>query len=173
MYGNEFDINNYLIAAGAGFIGGLCYAITIPGWNGVIASAVTSGLTTAGQMIYSGEDYSAEEYAIMIAASAVVGGATSYLFGKATSSLSYFADADFFLNNFYAFASSGPKIGPMLPNGMVNELASYLLLRGTVVGTISGLAGSIFKDVPDKSRAAWRLYKLGFNPWDSFRYAFF
>ena len=173
VYGNEFDINNYLIAAGAGFIGGLCYAIPIPVWNGVIASAVTSGLTTAGQMIYSGEDYSAEEYAIMIAASAVVGGATSYLFGKATSSLSYFADADFFLNNFYAFASSGPKIGPMLPNGVVNELASYLLLRGTVVGTISGLAGSIFKDVPDKSRAAWRLYKLGFNPWDSFRYAFF
>ena len=124
-------------------------------------------------MIYSGEDYSAIEYAVTIAASAVVGGATSYLFSKATSSLSYFADADFFLNNFYAFASSGPKIGPMLPNGVVNELASHLLLRGTVVGTIFGLAGSIFQDISEKSRVAWRLYELGLNPWDSFRYAFF
>ena len=65
VYGNEFDVNNYLIAACAGFVGGLCYAIPVVG--GIVAGAVTSGLTTAGQMIYSGEDYSAIDYAVTIA----------------------------------------------------------------------------------------------------------
>jgi RHS repeat-associated protein len=173
IYGNEFDINNYLIAAGAGLVGGLCYAIPVPGLNGVLAGAVTSGLTTAGQMIYSGEDYSVADYIINIGMSAVVGGVTSWAFGKVISKLSYFADTDFFLNNLYAFASAGLKIGGMLPNGVVNELMGQLIFRVVAVGTISGMFGSIFQDIPSKTSDYYHLRKMGLNQWNSFRYAFF
>ena len=169
MYGNEFDIKNYLIAAGAGFIGGLCYAI--PGVGGIVAGAVTSGLTTAGQMIYSGEDYSVADYIINIGMSAAVGGLTSWAFGKATSGLSYFADTDFFLSNLVKFA--GNYGGITLQNSVINQLMGQLIVRGVVTGTISNMFGSIFQEIPSKSSDYYHLRKMGLNPWDSFRYAFF
>lgn len=169
MYGNEFDVNNYLIAAGAGFLGGLCYAIPVVG--GIVAGAVTSGLTTAGQMIYSGEDYSVADYVINIGMSAAIGGATSFLFGKATSKLSYFADTDFFLSNLVKFA--GNYGGITLQNSVVNQLMGQLIVRGVVTGTISNMFSSIFQDIPSKTSDYYHLRKMGLDPWDSFRYAYF
>ena len=49
VYGNEFKWENYLVAAGAGFLGGICYAIAAVG--SIVSAAVTSGLTTAGQIV--------------------------------------------------------------------------------------------------------------------------
>ena len=94
MYGNEFDINNYLIAAGTGFIGGLCYAI--------------------------------------------------------------------------------PGVGEItLQNSVINQLMSQLIVREAVTGTISNMFGSIFQEIPSRSSDYYHLRKMGLNPWDSFRYAFF
>ena len=156
MYGNEFDVNNYLIAAGAGFLGVLCYAI--PGVGGIVAGAVTSGLTTAGQMIYSGEDYSVADYVINIGMSAAIGGATSFLFGKATSKLSYFADTDFFLSNLVKFA--GNYGGITLQNSVVNQLMGQLIVRGVVTGTISNMFSFIFQDIPSKTSDYYHLRKM-------------
>ena len=171
MFDNKFDVNNYLIAAGAGFIGGLCYAIPLPKLNGAIASAVTSGLITAGQMICSGEDYSVGDYLSTIISSALIGGLTSLAFGSATSKFSYFADADFFLSNFVKFA--GNHGGITLQNSIINQLMGQLIVRGVVTGTISNMFGSIFQEIPSKSSDYYHLRKMGLNPWDSFRYAFF
>ncbi|MDY2888259.1 MAG: RHS repeat-associated core domain-containing protein [Candidatus Caccosoma sp.] len=169
IYGNEFAINNYLIAAGAGFLGGLCYAI--PGVGGILAGAVTSGLTTAGQMIYSGEDFTVADYVINIGMSAVIGGVTSWAFGKATSNISYFADTDFFLSNLVKFA--GNYGGITLENSVINQLMGQLIVRGVITGIISTIFGSIFQDIPSKTRDYYHLREMGLDPWNSFKYAYF
>ena len=58
------------MSAGAGFLGGMCYAI--PGVGSIVSAAVTSGLTTAGQMIVSGEYYDGWDYLIMAGGSAIL-----------------------------------------------------------------------------------------------------
>ena len=167
MFDNKFDVNNYLIAAGAGFIGGLCYTIPIPGWNGAIASAVTSGLMTAGQMMYSGQDYGVSDYFIGISSSAIVGGVSSLLFSGLTSNLSYFVDADLILGNLYKSSISN------ISNQTINNMMSFLIGRGVSTGVISGLFSSIFQKISSDSIEAYRLNKLGLNGWNSFRFAFF
>ena len=74
-YRNEFKWENYLVAAGAGFLGGMCYAI--PGVGSIVSAAVTSGLTTAGQMLVSGEYYDGWDYLIMAGGSAILSGLTA------------------------------------------------------------------------------------------------
>ncbi len=169
MHGNEFDINNYLIASCAGFIGGLCYAI--PGIGGIVARTVTSGLTTAGQMIYSGEDYSVANYIINTGMSTAVGGLTSWAFGKATSGLSYFADTDFFLSNLVKFACNYEGI--TLQNSVINQLMGQLIVRGVVTGTITNMFSSILQEISSKSIDYFHLRKMGLDPWEVFKYSFF
>ena len=160
----ENNLVNY--SEGSGYFPILCTLLFLRGLG-----ALTSVLTTAGQMIYSRVEYSVDDYIINIGMSAAVGGLTSRALGKVTSGLSYFADTDFFLSNLVKFA--GNYGGITLQNSVINQLMGQLIVRGVVTGTISNMFGSIFQEIPSKSSDYYHLRKMGLNPWDSFRYAFF
>ena len=128
--GKGFDWGRSGIAAEAGFLGGLCYAVPVVG--GVLGSAVSSGLNTVGQMAISGKQYSVGEYVGRGLLSAAVGGLTSFAFGQLTSGIGYFADTDFFMSNFVKFATDYGGI--TLKNSAMAQFSAQLAVKYTVVG---------------------------------------
>lgn len=160
-YGNEFK---YLVAAGAGFLGGLCYAI--PGFGSILSSAVTSGLTTTGQMAVSGEDYDVWDYLIMAGGSAVLSGLTAWGFVKLSNNMMFFKDSNFILNNFTKFATNygGISLKPMVILQVAEQIAIRETVAGFVGAPLSGILGYFDR--------VYRLNKLGLSPVDSFHYAF-
>ena len=163
-YGNEFKWENYLVAAGAGFLGGMCYAI--PGVGSIVSAAVTSGLTTAGQMAVSGEDYDGWDYLIMTGGSAVISGLTAWGFGKLSNNMTFFKDSNFILDNFTKFATNygGITLKPMV----ILQAAGQIAIRETVAGFV----GAPLSGIPGYFDRVYRLNKLGLSSADSFRYAF-
>ena len=162
-YHNEFNIGNYLVAAGAGFIGGLFYAI--PDFGGVISAAVTSGLTTAGQMAISGEKYDVADYLIMAGGSALLSGATAFAFGKISDKIPFFKDSNYILNNFIEFAtdSGGITLNPKV----LIQAAGQISIRESVAGFV----GSPFSGLPSYFDEVYRLRRLGLSISESFKYA--
>ena len=162
-YHNEFNIGNYLVAAGAGFIGGLFYAI--PGAGGVISAAVTSGLTTAGQMAISGEKYDVADYLIMAGGSALLSGATAFAFGKISDKIPFFKDSNYILNNFIEFATDygGITLNPKV----LIQAAGQISIRESVAGFV----GSPFGGLPSYFDEVYRLRRLGLSISESFKYA--
>ena len=128
--GKGFDWERSGVAAAAGFLGGLCYAVPVVG--GVLGSAVSSGLNTVGQMAISGEQYSVGEYVGRGLLSAAVGGFMSFAFGQLTSGIGYFADTDFFMSNFVKFATDYGGI--TLKNSVIAQFSAQLAVKYTVVG---------------------------------------
>ena len=163
-YGNEFKWENYLVAAGAGFLGGMCYAI--PGVGSIVSAAVTSGLTTAGQMAVSGEDYDGWDYLIMAGGSAVLSGLTAWGFGKLSNNMAFFKDSNFILDNFTKFATNYGGI--TLKPTVILQAAGQIAIRETVAGFV----GAPLSGIPGYFDRVYRLNKLGLSPADSFRYAF-
>ena len=163
-YGNEFKWENYLVAAGAGFLGGMCYAI--PGVGSIVSAAVTSGLTTAGQMAVSGEDYDGWDYLIMTGGSAVISGLTAWGFGKLSNNMAFFKDSNFILDNFTKFATNYGGI--TLKPTVILQAAGQIAIRETVAGFV----GAPLSGIPGYFDRVYRLNKLGLSSADSFRYAF-
>lgn len=163
-YRNEFKWENYLVAAGAGFLGGMCYAI--PGVGSIVSAAVTSGLTTAGQMIVSGEYYDGWDYLIMAGGSAILSGLTAWEFGKISNNLSFFKDSNFILDNFSKFATNYGGI--TLKSTVILQAAGQIAIRETIAGfVVAPLSG-----IPGYFDRVYRLNKQGLSPVDSFLYAF-
>ena len=162
-YGNEFKIGNYLVAAGAGFIGGLCYAV--PGVGSVLSAVITSGLTTAGQMAISGQKYDAVDYFIMAGGSALLSGITSFAFGKMSNGLAFFKDSNFILENFLKFATDYGGI--TLEAGVIFQAARQIALREIV----AGFSNAPFIKIPGFFDEVYRIRKLGFSISDAFKYA--
>ena len=166
--GKGFDWGRSGIAAAAGFLGGLCYAI--PGVGGYVGAAVSSGLNAIGQMAYSGESYSFDDYAIVGLTSAGIGVLSSWAFGKLTSGISYFADAGYFLEHFMEFA--GDAGGIVLKNSVILQLSGQLLVRNTV----STIVNDVFNSAMLLNRGAdyflryYRYRQSGMNPWEAFWY---
>ena len=163
-YRNEFKWENYLVAAGAGFLGGMCYAI--PGVGSIVSAAVTSGLTTAGQMIVSGEYYDCWDYLIMAGGSAILSGLTAWEFGKISNNLSFFKDSNFILDNFSKFATNYGGI--TLKSTVILQAAGQIAIRET----IAGFVGAPLSGIPGYFDRVYRLNKQGLSPVDSFLYAF-
>ena len=163
-YRNEFKRENYLVAAGAGFLGGMCYAI--PGVGSIVSAAVTSGLTTAGQMIVSGEYYDGWDYLIMAGGSAILSGLTAWKFGKISNNLSFFKDSNFILDNFSKFATNYGGI--TLKSTVILQAAGQIAIRET----IAGFVGAPLSGIPGYFDRVYRLNKQGLSPVDSFLYAF-
>ena len=163
-YRNEFKWENYLVAAGAGFLGGMCYAI--PGVGSIVSAAVTSGLTTAGQMIVSGEYYDGWDYLIMAGGSAILSGLTAWEFGKISNNLSFFKDSNFILDNFSKFATNYGGI--TLKSTVILQAAGQIAIRET----IAGFVGAPLSGIPGYFDRVYRLNKQGLSPVDSFLYAF-
>ena len=163
-YRNEFKWENYLVAAGAGFLGGMCYAI--PGVGSIVSAAVTSGLTTAGQMIVSGEYYDGWDYLIMAGGSAILSGLTAWEFGKISNNLSFFKDSNFILDNFSKFATNYGGI--TLKSTVILQVAGQIAIRET----IAGFVGAPLSGIPGYFDRVYRLNKQGLSPVDSFLYAF-
>lgn len=163
-YRNEFKWENYLVAAGAGFLGGMCY--TIPGVGSIVSAAVTSGLTTAGQMIVSGEYYDGWDYLIMAGGSAILSGLTAWEFGKISNNLSFFKDSNFILDNFSKFATNYGGI--TLKSTVILQAAGQIAIRET----IAGFVGAPLSGIPGYFDRVYRLNKQGLSPVDSFLYAF-
>lgn len=163
-YRNEFKWENYLVAAGAGFLGGMCYAI--PGVGSIVSAAVTSGLTTAGQMIVSGEYYDGWDYLIMAGGSAILSGLTAWEFGKISNNLSFFKDSNFILDNFSKFATNYGDI--TLKSTVILQAAGQIAIRET----IAGFVGAPLSGIPGYFDRVYRLNKQGLSPVDSFLYAF-
>ena len=163
-YRNEFKWENYLVAAGAGFLGGMCYAI--PGVGSIVSAAVTSGLTTAGQMIVSGEYYDGWDYLIMAGGSAILSGLTALEFGKISNNLSFFKDSNFILDNFSKFATNYGGI--TLKSTVILQAAGQIAIRET----IAGFVGAPLSGIPGYFDRVYRLNKQGLSPVDSFLYAF-
>ena len=166
--GKGFDWGRSGIAAAAGFLGGLCYAI--PGVGGYVGAAVSSGLNAIGQMAYSGESYFFDDYAIVGLTSAGIGVLSSWAFGKLTSGISYFADAGYFLEHFMEFA--GDAGGIVLKNSVILQLSGQLLVRNTV----STIVNDVFNSAMLLNRGAdyflryYRYRQSGMNPWEAFWY---
>lgn len=163
-YRNEFKWENYLVAAGAGFLGGMCYAI--PGVGSIVSAAVTSGLTTAGQMIVSGEYYDGWDYLIMAGGSAILSGLTAWEFEKISNNLSFFKDSNFILDNFSKFATNYGGI--TLKSTVILQAAGQIAIRET----IAGFVGAPLSGIPGYFDRVYRLNKQGLSPVDSFIYAF-
>ena len=163
-YRNEFKWENYLVAAGAGFLGGMCYAI--PGVGSIVSAAVTSGLTTAGQMIVSGEYYDGWDYLIMAGGSAILSGLTAWEFEKISNNLSFFKDSNFILDNFSKFATNYGGI--TLKSTVILQAAGQIAIRET----IAGFVGAPLSGIPGYFDRVYRLNKQGLSPVDSFLYAF-
>ena len=163
-YRNEFKWENYLVAAGAGFLGGMCYAI--PGVGSIVSAAVTSGLTTAGQMIVSGEYYDGWDYLIMAGGSAILSGLTAWEFGKISNNLSFFKDSNFILDSFSKFATNYGGI--TLKSTVILQAAGQIAIRET----IAGFVGAPLSGIPGYFDRVYRLNKQGLSPVDSFLYAF-
>lgn len=163
-YRNEFKWENYLVAAGAGFLGGMCYAI--PEVGSIVSAAVTSGLTTAGQMIVSGEYYDCWDYLIMAGGSAILSGLTAWEFGKISNNLSFFKDSNFILDNFSKFATNYGGI--TLKSTVILQAAGQIAIRET----IAGFVGAPLSGIPGYFDRVYRLNKQGLSPVDSFLYAF-
>ena len=163
-YRNEFKWENYLVAAGAGFLGGMCYAI--PGVGSIVSAAVTSGLTTAGQMFVSGEYYDGWDYLIMAGGSAILSGLTAWEFGKISNNLSFFKDSNFILDNFSKFATNYGGI--TLKSTVILQAAGQIAIRET----IAGFVGAPLSGIPGYFDRVYRLNKQGLSPVDSFLYAF-
>ena len=163
-YRNEFKWENYLVAAGAGFLGGMCYAI--PGVGSIVSAAVTSGLTTAGQMLVSGEYYDGWDYLIMAGGSAILSGLTAWGFGKISNNLSFFKDSNFILDNFSKFATNYGGI--TLKSTVILQAAGQIAIRET----IAGFVGAPLSGIPGYFDRVYRLNKQGLSPVDSFLYAF-
>lgn len=163
-YRNEFKWENYLVAAGAGFLGGMCYAI--PGVGSIVSAAVTSGLTTAGQLIVSGEYYDCWDYLIMAGGSAILSGLTAWEFGKISNNLSFFKDSNFILDNFSKFATNYGGI--TLKSTVILQAAGQIAIRET----IAGFVGAPLSGIPGYFDRVYRLNKQGLSPVDSFLYAF-
>lgn len=163
-YRNEFKWENYLVAAGAGFLGGKRYAI--PGVGSIVSAAVTSGLTTAGQMIVSGEYYDGWDYLIMAGGSAILSGLTAWEFGKISNNLSFFKDSNFILDNFSKFATNYGGI--TLKSTVILQAAGQIAIRET----IAGFVGAPLSGIPGYFDRVYRLNKQGLSPVDSFLYAF-
>ena len=162
--GNEFKWENYLVAAGAGFLGGLCYAL--PYGGSIISAVVTSGLTTAGQMAVSGENYDFFDYLIMAGGSALLNGLTAWGFGKISNQLSFFKDSNYILDNFTKFATDYGGI--TLKSTIILQAAGQIAIRET----LSGFVGAPLSGIPEYFDRVYRLNKQGLSPADSFRYAF-
>ncbi|MDD7381872.1 MAG: RHS repeat-associated core domain-containing protein [Bacillales bacterium] len=162
-YGNEFKWDNYLVAAGAGFLGGMCYAI--PGVGSIVSAAVTSGLTTVGQMAVSGEDYDGWDYLIMAGGSAVLSGLTARRFGKLSNNMAFFKDSNFILDKFTKFATNYGNI--TLKPTVILQAAGQIAIRETVAGFV----GAPLSGIPGYFDRVYRLNKLGLSPADSLRYA--
>jgi RHS repeat-associated protein len=162
-YGNEFKWENYLIAAGAGFLGGMFYAIPLAG--SIISAAFTSGLTTAGQMAVSGKDYDVCDYLIMAGGSALFSLLTACVFGILSDNMAFFKDSNFILKNFTKFATNCGGI--TLKSTVILQVAGQIAIRET----ISGLVGAPLSAIPGYFDRVYRLSKLGLSIEDSFRYA--
>ena len=162
--GNEFKWENYLVAAGAGFLGGLCYAL--PYGGSIISAVVTSGLTTAGQMAVSGENYDFFDYLIMAGGSALLNGLTAWGFGKISNQLSFFKDSNYILDNFTKFATDYGGI--TLKSTIILQAAGQIAIRET----LSGFVGAPLSGIPEYFDRVYRLNKQGLSPADSFHYAF-
>lgn len=166
--GKGFDWGRSGIAAAAGFLGGLCYAIPLVG--GYVGAAVSSGINTIGQMVYSGKPYSIDDYAIAGFASAGIGILSSLAFGQLTSGISYFADASYFIIHFMEFA--GDAGGIVLKNSVILQLSGQLLIRNT----ISTIANDAFNFATfldrgtDYSLRYCHYRQSGMNPWEAFWY---
>ena len=164
LFSNEFKLGNYLIAAGAGFLGGMCYAIPFVG--GIVASAVTSGLTTAGQMAVSGENYDGFDYLIMAGGSAVLSGLTAWGFGKISNNMTFFKDSNYILERFTKFATNYGGI--TLKPTVIIQAAGQIAIRETIAGFV-GVPLSCIIEYFDK---VYHLNKLGLSPTESFYYSF-
>ena len=162
--GNEFKWENYLVAAGAGFLGGLCYAL--PYGGSIISAVVTSGLTTAGQMAVSGENYDFFDYLIMAGGSALLNGLTAWGFGKISNQLSFFKDSNYILDNFTKFATDYGGI--TLKSTIILQAVGQIAIRET----LSGFVGAPLSGIPEYFDRVYRLNKQGLSPADSFHYAF-
>lgn len=163
-YGDEFKIENYIIAAVAGFVGGLCYAV--PGVGGVLSAMMTSGLTTIGQMAISRQKYDVMDYIIMAGGSALLSGITSFIFGKISNKLAFFKDSNFILENFVKFATDYGGI--TLEPGVIFQVAKQIAFREIVAGFVN----TPFIKVPHYFDEVYKIRRLGFSINDAFKYAF-
>ncbi|MDY6142484.1 MAG: RHS repeat-associated core domain-containing protein, partial [Bacilli bacterium] len=161
--GNEFDIVNYLIAGGTGFIGGALSYIN-PYLGVAVQSALSTGLSM-GYAEYKGKaNYDWIDYTIAVAGSVGMSLLTTWGFGKIVNKTNAFETARIFGDNLSYWFDCGNKVF----FEMLGDLTPYYLAY-SLANVGGGLLGGW---IPEYAREVVGLKRLGLSWGDSLKYAF-
>ena len=163
VQGNEFDINNYLIAAVSGFVGGALGFINP--YLGSIAQGMLSTGLSMGYKEYQGKaNYDFVDYTVALIGSGLVSGLTTLGFRKIVNNTNAFETARMFGDDLPTWFDCGNKVF----FEMLVDLTPYYLTY-SLTNSASGL---FFSGIPEYAREVVALKRLGLSWGQAIRYAF-
>ena len=158
VQGNEFDINNYLIAGVSGFVGG-----ALGFFHPLLGAGAQAALSTGLSMKYK-EYQGKADYAFAIIASIAVSCVTTIGFKKIVKKTNSFETAVMFGDKLTDWFDCGNKVF----FEMLVDLIPYYLTYSLA----SSASGLFFDGIPEYVRKVVALNRLGLSWGQAIRYAF-
>ena len=163
VQGNEFDINNYLIAGVSGFVGGALGFVNP--YLGSIAQGMLSTGLSMGYKEYQGKaDYVWQDYAFAIGTSIATSFALTGIFRGIVKNTNAFETAMMFGDDLPTWFDCGNEVF----FEMLGDLTPYYLTY-SLTNSASGL---FFAGIPEYAREVVALKRLGLSWGQAFKYAF-